>query len=40
MEKAQSRKSQQDARSKKEKMGSKEQDEILARTLEHKTEES
>ncbi len=40
MEKAQSRKAQQDARSKKEKPGSKEQDEILARTLEQKTEES
>ena len=40
MEKAQSRKAQQDAHAKKEKAVSKEQQELLARTLEQKHEDS
>ena len=40
MEKAQSQKAQQEARAKKDRLVSKEQDELLARTLEQKTEDS
>ncbi len=40
MEKAQSQKAQQEARAKKDRPVSKEQDELLARTLEQKTEDS